>query len=98
MRSILRFSLAIEGECTITMPKGAKVLSVGQNPTGEVSIWAMCSSKYVSEARTFLLVGTGNPLHWEEGDNVVFVGTVVERNRPLVWHVFEKLSPTEHSA
>lgn len=87
MSRILKWSLAVTDEQVIQMPAGAKLLSV-QMQRGVPQLWAMVDPDAPREARTIVVVGTGNPIHSKLG---AFIGTVQMMDGALVWHVFEGL-------
>lgn len=86
MKAIWKYKLTITDEQTITMPPEAKVLSAHEQD-GELCIWALVTPATAKSARTFLVIGTGNPC--PPLTNCDFIGTVLMPNG-LVWHVFEK--------
>lgn len=91
MKTIHKFPLAIEGTQEITMPVGASVLTAGVDPNGIVCLWAEVNTdEEKTETRVFALFGTGHPVTHKQGHQLFYIGTVVERNRPLVWHIYEE--------
>lgn len=90
MQTIWEFPLKVTDEQTVSMPKGATVLSVG-NQNEQVCIWAM--AKYPTteyEQRQFVIIGKGNPFH---GDylTLAFIGMAMQCGGAMVWHVFERI-------
>lgn len=82
-KRIFKYPLEITDTQEISMPAGAKILSVA-NQRGMLCLWALCDPKAKRDSRTIEIVGTGNP--WDDRDSV-FIGSVVIE--PFVWHVFE---------
>lgn len=73
-------------DSTITMPKGAKVLSV-QNQYQTPCIWALCNPDAPKVQRRFLAVNTGDNL--PNIMDITFLGTVQLHGGDTVVHVFE---------
>ncbi len=69
------------------MPAGAKVLYVDLDSAGDLCLWAAVnpSPDHPTEARDFIVVGTGHDLP----DGLEHLGSVVQGS--FVWHVFEKV-------
>lgn len=84
MRTIWKQQLAIVDLQTLTMPKGAKLLSVG-NQKGNLCLWYSVDTDMPNEDRVIEIVGTGNSVEPRSRD---FIGTAVID--PFVWHVFER--------
>jgi hypothetical protein len=85
---VLRHELAIGTDTALRLPSGQPVMMVGVR-TGDtnVSLW-MCDpgEPQVSHVRVFRVVGTG----WDFSPaGLVHVGSCIDPQRPLVWHVFE---------
>lgn len=73
------------GATEVSMPRGAKVLSVGVQGDG-VFMWALIPQlSHLSEPRRFLVVGTGHL--WPLTAFGPFIGTVFLG--ALMFHVFE---------
>jgi hypothetical protein len=83
---IYKYSLEITDEQWVTMPTGARILSTQWQGDGLVA-WAIVDPKAAPRPQMVRVIGTGNPMP-EFSDHFVFVGTVQEPARPLVWHVF----------
>ena len=83
---IYKYELKIEDYQVLKMPRGAKVLSVG-NQRGKVCLWALCDQDAPVSLRAFEIAGTGNPIAEDRAIERVFIGTVIAE--PFVWHVFE---------
>jgi hypothetical protein len=90
MRKVYKYPLETTDEQTLTMPKGAKVLTV-QNQGEQACIWAVVDlDAPVNERRTFFTYGTGYPM--QEPDVVSeekYIGTYQLMGGGLVFHVFE---------
>lgn len=67
----------------IYMPMDAKILSV-QMQNGRPQIWAMGDTSYDMEARTLVVIGTGQSF---DDTNHKYIGTY--QDDPFVWHLFE---------
>ena len=73
---------------TISMPKGAEILSL-QVQNGTPCIWALVNKGADMEDRTFVMIGTGHPIMDELYSGAEYIGTAIVFNDTLVWHVFE---------
>jgi hypothetical protein len=88
MKSIWKYQIEIIDEQTITIPKGATILSV-QNQDNTTCIWALIDSNNEKIKRSVAVVGTGNPFLLNDS-NYDYIGTI-QSNRNyfnFVWHVF----------
>jgi hypothetical protein len=83
MKIIYKYPLQISKDCTLTLPKGAEILTVKlQNETP--TLWALVNPNTSElEERHICIVGTG----WELNDNMKYIETYMEEY--FVWHVFE---------
>ncbi len=82
---IYKYPLKLTDVQHVTMPKGARILSV-HDQRGTICLWALVDASEVStEARLIEIIGTGNPMPVAKRQ---FIGTVVQE--PFVWHVFER--------
>jgi hypothetical protein len=87
MKTIWKFPLEITDSQDVQMPAGAEVLGIAEQ-YGELCMWAIVDTDADLEARSFAVVGTGNPIP----DDVVYVSST---RMPVgdviaVWHVFER--------
>lgn len=83
--TIYKYPFEIGDDVTISMPRGATVLSVqmqGETPT----MWAIVDPKAPIEARRFRIFGTGHPV-----PSVFGIGNFVAtfQQGPFVWHMFD---------
>lgn len=85
MLKIHKYPLDFESGLILTMPAGAKILSV-QLQRETMCVWALVDINQKDVERQFIICGTGHSL----GDNPPgeFIGTVQTMNGALVWHVF----------
>jgi hypothetical protein len=92
LKTIHRYRLPITDEHTISMRRGAEILSVARRDgtTDAVDMWALVGDTTDAELRTFRIFGTGHPV--PDDANLAFVGTVQVHNGQLVFHVFEKVA------
>jgi len=93
MLTIWKFPLK-PGFFKVSMPKGARVLSVQTQRTrdsvsGEAMMWALCDDSPTTEKelRDFLTLGTGHDASAVR--NMRFVGTFQLDDGALVFHLFE---------
>ena len=68
----------------IEMPIGAEILCV-QMQHGRPQVWALVDETNVTENRSFITCGTGNPVPENIGE---YIGTYQIENGVLVFHVF----------
>lgn len=92
-RTIYKFHLDSKRN-EISMPVGAKVLTVGSQTIADsiaesIVIWADVNLKAETEQRTFLVYGTGWPLP-EDAPDIHYIGTALLYKNRLVFHVYEE--------
>ena len=92
MNTIYKYEIPIDGEFTLELPLGARILSVQAQPqdgllmnNDKVFIWAIVNPYNEKIKRKFHVHGTGNPLY----DHYKYIGTFQVYNGRLVWHLFE---------
>lgn len=96
-RVIWKFSLPspnLEGLVSISMPKGARLLTV-QVQRKEPCLWALVDPRAEKEERRFHVFGTGHPHPESTFAALRFVGTF-QIEDTLVFHVFVEPIPSEH--
>lgn len=89
---VFRYSLpSLNSLCSIKLPTSAKLLSVGFDLKGRLSLWAEVVSKEQEqeEERLFLLVGAGVVYELPKGGYTKFLGTV--HHDMYIDHIFEVL-------
>lgn len=84
--TVFKYTLPLTGKCSLSMPDGAKVLSV-QNQREALTLWALVDEGAVRVQRDFMSVMTGaiSPLSHLQP----FIGTVQFDGGNFVVHVFE---------
>lgn len=86
MKTVWKFELSAKDHQTISLPKGAKPLTV-QVQNDEPMLWCLCDpNEVVCEDRFFRLSGTGHPITDEDID---YIGTFQLYGGGFVGHVFE---------
>lgn len=91
MKTIWKYPLGVMGPQEKQLPRGASVLTAGIDPRGGICIWAEVDNEEKElEVRRFVVYETGGPMMQRQGFHLHYLNTVVERNRPLVWHVYEE--------
>ena len=89
MKAVLKFPLEVVDRQSVPMPAGAEILYV-EMQHGKPTLWALCSDTEQSDLRKIAIRGTGHPI---SADLVTkeqnYIGTCIDRERGLVWHVFE---------
>ena len=84
MKTIHKYPLSNLCE-TISMPKGAEVLTV-ESKGGETFVWALVDECKPMEKRTFVTIGTGHDAG-KYGDKLTYIKTIFKG--VFVWHIFE---------
>ena len=84
MRTIYKYSAKIETYIEIKANGFVRILKIGIQNSGELTIWCEVAMDTINEATTlrFKVVGTGCPLE----NHGAYVDTVFDG--PFVWHVF----------
>ena len=83
------FKYEIYNDGNLTLPKGAKILSVAA-VGNEIFLWAEVNpSEIIMNDRAIVVFGTGWPI--PNLKKKVFIGTVIMQNG-MVFHVFEALN------
>jgi hypothetical protein len=82
--TIWKYALKPDSVTVHEIPKGAKPLTVGADPTGRLSVWFMVDPTQPKEKRAIIMVGTGHPLPLEAAPD--YIGTFVIGD--FVNHVF----------
>lgn len=83
---IYKYQLEIKDEQGVKMPSEAQILSVG-NQHGRLCLWANVYPNNEIVTRSIVICGTG---HKSPVGNYKFVGTVIQLDGALVWHVFQR--------
>lgn len=92
MRVIWKYKLGISNSPTpdviLQLPKGSKILHVGEQ-LGCLVLWVSSDYKIQEfESRHFFIIGTG---HYFDGKDLMHINTVQTAKDSLVWHIFEWL-------
>lgn len=84
---IWKFPLVVEDRQVITVPLGAKLLTV-QMQRDQILLWALVNpDEPVVSRRTIAIVGTGHEHKAELFSKAQYIGTVQDYG--LVWHIFD---------
>lgn len=91
MSTIFKYTLMTVDRQELLLPAGASILAVALqediNDIESIVLYAVVNRESVAtEARVIRIVGTGQEMDFVGGR---FIGTVLEKHRPLVWHVFD---------
>lgn len=86
-RKVYKYPLEITDRVTISMPQGARVLTV-QMQHSNPCLWVWVDPDAPLEERTFRIAGTGHAIV-ERG--AAYIGTFQMRHGDVVFHVFEVL-------
>ena len=89
MKTIYKYVLEIKETQTVSLTRGARILSVA-NQDGKLCLWVQVETEEENEYWSIAIYGTGNPLPEYPG---AFIGTVIIE--PYVWHVFIHLDGRE---
>jgi hypothetical protein len=89
MQTIYKYPLEMEDEQTLSLPMGAKILSV-QTQRETPCIWALVDigSNLPFQDRVFILRGTGHPIN---ESSLLYIGTFQLENGEFIFHLFEKI-------
>lgn len=88
METICKYEIMFRVSQSITMPEGAKILSV-QNQRGSLCLWVQCDTRKSMQQRTIVIACTGDRLYCP-GNEFKYIDTVQEDM--FSWHVFEQIS------
>ena len=84
MQSIWKYTIPIEGEFHLEIPRDAQILSV-QVQHNEPCIWVLVDPKAHTVTTPFRIYGTGHPIKGYPGH---FIGTFQTHGGDFVWHLF----------
>lgn len=88
-RTIWKYALLITKHQTITLPKGARILSVAEQG-GVLYCWALVDRDELGrDDRRIAIIGTDHDAQVIGDATARFIGTVLMHAGALVWHVFE---------
>jgi hypothetical protein len=87
--TIWKYPLDLIGFQTISMPEGAKILTV-QRHEDVACLWALVDETKPKKGRFFSLYGTGQPI---EDAPMEYLGTFQTSEGFFVFHVFEVDQP-----
>jgi len=85
-KSVYKYDLLPDDRVRVMMPKGAEILHVDCQSSGTISIWALVNLDSELIERFFLIRGTGHNCDNLQGRK--FLGTVLDRQLGLVWHIW----------
>lgn len=85
MKTVHKYSFAIDDETTIEMPLSAQILCL-QLQYGYPCIWALVDTGNPMTQRRFVTRGTGYPVPERDA---AYIGTYQLRDGAIVFHVFE---------
>lgn len=73
------------GAGPIRMPKGARIIHAGADPSGEPCVWVECipNEETETEIRFFTVIGTG----WKAPNKGRHIASYVDGS--FVWHIYE---------
>ena len=83
---IWKFYLGVGPETTVTLPKGAQVLSVGTQDE-LIHMWAIVDPDAARIEKNFHIVSTGEPCEHVRG--MKFCGMAMMHGGSLIFHIFE---------
>lgn len=86
--TIWKYPLAVTDTQSVSMPKGAKILTV-QIQRGEACLWALVEPDNPTETRIIEIFGTGHPIP-DGAAKREHIGTFQLPELGLVFHVFER--------
>ena len=85
LSKVFKYELKLVDEQEITVPEGTKLLHV-DIVDGKVYVWAQVFPNRIGKHIVGIrIAGTGHPINYATS----YIGTVIDREKGLVWHVFE---------
>lgn len=87
IREIWKYDINIDGSTIISMPKGARIMTI-QVQNNIPCMWVYVNPSAEKEQRTFETFYTGEPIYLADRE---YLGTYQLNNGKLVCHVFEYL-------
>lgn len=91
MRMVFKYKVPIGDHVSISLPKGAQILSA-QVQRGTPCIWALVDPDQPMVERRFRFAGTGHAIK-DDPMTLSFIDTFQMHGGDLVFHLFEILSP-----
>jgi hypothetical protein len=88
MRTIFKYPLVVKSFQTLSIPYGAKLLTV-QVQRDIPCLWAEIDSEKVSEFRSIEIFGTGHPI--PEG-NRIYIGSFQLEGGNFIGHCYERIA------
>lgn len=89
MIKIYKYQFAIDSAFEIRMPSAARILHVNEQ-VGIPCIWAEVDvNSYQFEMRKFHIFGTGHDTGMLQNGVLKHVGTFMQHEGALVWHLYE---------
>lgn len=90
MTTIWKYPLNITDQQTISLPQGAKILSVQLQGlvSSQLHLWAEVDTEQIFEGRVIEIFGTGNPI---TPGRRRYIDTVQMHGGALVWHIYEQI-------
>lgn len=88
MKAVYKYSLRVYDRQVVCLPKGSKILSVGEQ-NGQIRLWVLVETLESNmKAHTIIIHGTGHCANDVIGSR--FIGTVMLNGGQIVFHVFVK--------
>ena len=86
METVWKFKINPSSEIqTIEMPVWSHILYFGEDPNGELCIWAQVNPVLEYESRSFYCIGTG----WDMSEDYMWNWVGTARQGSYMWHLFE---------
>ena len=85
MRMVYKYPVLLENYFEVTMPVGARILTV-QIQNSEPQMWVLINPSFQNKIYRFRLVGTGHPI--QDNEELSYIDTFQMRNGGLVFHLF----------
>ena len=84
MNAVWKYTLDVVDEQEIGTPAVWKPLHV-QHQNGELTLWAEVDPAMPMITRSIVIIGTGHPF---DSEGLTHIGSAVDPDRTLVWHVY----------
>ena len=82
---IFKYPIVITDHQQIMMPRGANLIHVGPDPSGQLCVWAKTDPKKEHKPVDIWVIGTGNQMPVDAALSA-HLGSV--NHDPFMWHIF----------
>lgn len=87
MKKVFKFTLFLVDKQFVTMPKGAKILTI--QPQGRsIQLWALVDESQPMIGRKIECYGTGHTI--EDPNGLIYIASIQTHADSFIWHFFER--------